>query len=149
VVEKGHGRRERRTLVATTWLAEYLDPDWPCCRQVFRLERERRTGEEIETQVVFGIASLGRERAGATELLKLTRQHWGIENGLHCRRDVSLREDASRVRRGAAPQVIAILRNLVIYLFPRSGRPSLAAAIRHYMCHPGGAIQLLSTPCRE
>ena len=67
--------------------------------------------------MVFGIASLGRERAGATELLKLTRQHWGIENGLHCRRDVSLREDASRVRRGAAPQVMAILRNLVIYLY--------------------------------
>jgi hypothetical protein len=130
-------------------LAEYLDPDWPCCHQVFRLERERRIGEKLETEVVFGITSLGRERAGAAELLELTREHWGIENGLHGRRDVSLREDASRVRRGAAPQVMAILRNLVIYLFPRSGRPSLSAAIRHFLCHPENAIRLLSTPNRE
>ncbi len=130
----------------TTWLAEYLDPDWPCCRQVFRLERQRRTGEKSETEVVFGITSLPRERAGAAKLLALTRDHWGIENGLHGRRDVSLRQDASRVRRGAAPQVMAILRNLVIYLFPQSGRPSLAAAIRHFICHPHDAIQLLSTP---
>lgn len=130
-------------------MADYLGRDWDCCRQVFRLERERRTGQGSETEVVFGIASLGRERAGAAELLELTRKHWGVENGLHGRRDVSLREDASRVRRGAAPQVMAILRNLVIFLFPRSGRPSLAAAIRHYMCHPESAIRLLSTPGRE
>jgi hypothetical protein len=148
-VDKGHGRREKRTLEVTTWLAEYLDPDWPSCRQVFRLKRERRMGEKLETEVVFGIASLGRERAGAAELLELTRGHWGIENGLHGRRDVTLREDACRVRKAAAPQVLAVLRNLVIYLFPHSGRSGLAAATRHYMCHPEKAIELLSTPIRE
>jgi predicted transposase YbfD/YdcC len=130
-------------------LAEYLGSDWPCCRQVFRLERERRTGEKMETEAVFGITSIPRERAGAAELLALTREHWGIENGLHGRRDVTLREDASRVRRGAAPQVMAILRNLVIYLFPRSGRTSLAAAIRHYMCHPESAIREVTSKGRE
>ena len=55
---------------------------------------------EVPTGVVYGIASLTRERTGAAELHKLTREHWGIGNGLHGRRDVSLREDASRVRRG-------------------------------------------------
>ncbi len=72
-----------------------------------------------------------------------------IEDGLHGRRDGTLREDASRVRTGAAPQVTAVLRNLVIFLSPYSGRRSLAAATRHHMCHPEKSIELLSTPIRE
>jgi predicted transposase YbfD/YdcC len=78
-------------------------------------------------------------------LLRLIRAHWGIENGLHGRRDVTLREDASRVRRGAASQVMAVLRNLVITLRRQSGQPTLAAAVRHHMCHPEKAVKLLST----
>lgn len=129
----------------TTWLAEYLAPDWPGCAQVFRLERERRSGGEVEREVTFGITSLPRERAGAAELSRLIRAHWGIENGLHGRRDGTLREDASRVRRGTASQVMAALRNLVIYLRPRSGRPTLAAATRYHMCHPEKSLELLSS----
>ena len=134
-----------RSLEATTWLAGYLAPDWPGCAQVFRLERERRSGGEVERETVFGITSLPRERAGAAELSRLIRAHWAIENGLHGRRDGTLREDAGRIRRGAASQVMAALRNLIIYLRPRSGRPSLAAATRYHMCHPERSLELLST----
>lgn len=134
-----------RTLEVTTWLADYLASNWPGCAQVYRLERERRRGRKIERETVFGITSLPRERAGAAELSKLIRAHWGIENGLHNRRDVTLREDASRIRRGGASQVMAALRNLIIYLRPRSGRPTLAAAIRYHMCHPQKSLELLST----
>jgi hypothetical protein len=133
----------------TTWLADYLAPDWPGCAQVYRLERERRSGDKVESEVIFGITSLPRERAGAVELLRLIRAHWGIENGLHGRRDGTLREDASRVRRGAAAQVMAALRNLVIYLRPLSGKPSLAAATRYHMCHPEKSLELLSTRIRK
>lgn len=112
---------------------------------MYRLERERRCGQKIERETVFGITSLPRERAGAAELSKRIRAHWGIENGLHSRRDVALREDASRIRRGAASQVMAALRNLIIYLRPRSGRPTLAAATRYHMCHPQKSLELLST----
>ena len=133
----------------TTWLDEYLGDDWPGCRQVFRLERERRIGEEVEHEVVLGIASLPRERAGAAALLEYVRAHWGIENGLHGRRDGTLKEDASRVRKGAAAQVMAVLRNLVIYLGSFAKKSSLAAANRHYVCHPEKAVELVSTPIRE
>jgi hypothetical protein len=129
----------------TTGLADYLGPDWPGCAQVFRLERERRTGGGTETEVVYGITSLPRERAGAAELLRLIRAHWGIENGLHGRRDGALREDASRVRTGGSSQVMACVRNLIIYLRPRTGKPTLAAATRYHMCHPECSLLLLST----
>jgi predicted transposase YbfD/YdcC len=148
-VDKGHGRIEKRTLELTTWLEDYLGDDWPGCRQVFRLQRERRTGEKVEVEVVFGITSLSRERAGAAKLLDAVRAHWGIENGLHGRRDGTLKEDASRVRKGSGPQVMAVLRNLVIYLCSFSGKASLAAATRHYMCHPEKSVELVSTPIRE
>ena len=147
-VDKGHGRIEKRTLELTTWLEDYLGDDWPGCRQVFRLQRERRTGEKVEVEVVFGITSLSRERATA-KVLDAVRAHWGIENGLHGRRDGTLKEDASRVRKGSGPQVMAVLRNLIIYLCSFSGKASLAAATRHYMCHPEKSVELVSTPIRE
>jgi hypothetical protein len=100
----------------------------------------------VETEVVLGITSRSRERAGAKELLGLTRGHWGIENGLHGVRDGTLREDASRVRKGTATQTMAILRNIVIFLFKRLGHTNAAAATRHYVCHPEKSLEVLSTP---
>ncbi len=103
-------------------------------------------GAKVETEVICGITSLPRERAGAAELLKLTRGHWGIENGLHGVRDGTLREDASRIRRGSAAQVMAIVRNIAIFLFHREGYTNAAAATRHYVCQPQETLELLSTP---
>jgi hypothetical protein len=148
-VDKGHGRIEKRSIEVTSSLAEYLGSDWPGCAQVYRLTRVRKTGEKVETEVVLGITSLPQERAGAKELLGLTRGHWGIENGLHGVRDGTLREDASRIRRGSATQVMAIVRNIVIFIFNRQGYTSAAAATRHYVCHPHETLEILSTPIRE
>ena len=65
------------------------------------MTRERTEKGETTVEVVYGITSLGRERADAKRLLELTRGHWGIENGLHYVRDVTMGEDASRVRKGS------------------------------------------------
>jgi hypothetical protein len=99
--------------------------------------------------VIFGITSWSRERAGAARLLESVRGHWGIENGLLGRRDGTLKEDAGRVRKGAAAQVMAVLRNVVIYLCSFVDQPSLAAATRHFVCHPEESVELVSTPIRE
>jgi predicted transposase YbfD/YdcC len=106
----------------------------------------RKTGTHEETEVVHGIASLPRERAGAKALLEVTRGHWGIENGLHGVRDGTLREDASRIRKGSATQVMAIVRNIVIFLFNREGHTNAAAATRHYVCQPQESLEIVSTP---
>ena len=92
-----------------------------------------------------GITSLSREEAGPARLFKINRDHWGIETGLHSRRDVTFREDACRIRKGSAGQLMAILRNLVISLLTRAGQPSLPAAIRHFVCHPMKALEILSS----
>jgi predicted transposase YbfD/YdcC len=113
---------------------------------VFRLTRVRKSGTKVETEVVHGITSLPRERAGANELLRATRGHWGIENGLHGVRDGTFREDASRIRKGSATQVMAVVRNLAIFLINRAGYSNAAAATRHYVCQPHESLELLSTP---
>ena len=126
--DKGHGRKEKRTIEVTSTLGEYLRPDWEGCAQVFRLTRERKIGEKVETQVIHGITSLDRERVSPKGLLGFTRAHWGIENGLHGVRDGTLREDAGRLRKGSAAEVMATLRNIVIFLSNRLGHKSAASA---------------------
>jgi hypothetical protein len=143
-VDKGHGRRERRTLTGTTALNGCLD--WPGVGQVFRLVRERTAGGRTTVEVVYGVTSLTRGQADAGRLLALVRGHWGVENGLFGVRDGALGEDACRVRTGAAPQVLAGLRNVVVHLWAGAGGASKAAAARRFAAHPQEAAALLFTP---
>jgi hypothetical protein len=87
--------------------------------------------------------SLPPERAGPADLLRLSRVHWAIENELHYVRDVTLGEDASRIRSGAAPQAMAAMRNLVVAMLHRHGLSNRAAGLRHFAWHPDQAAQAL------
>ena len=46
------------------------------------------------------------------QLLRLIRSYWGIENGLHCRRDVMLREDPTRMNKQNTARLMTGLNNL-------------------------------------
>lgn len=142
---KGHGRVERRTITTTTWVNDYL-AGWPGVAQAFRVERERTVRGVTTTEVVYGITSLPRGRAGAAVLLGYTRSHWGIENGLHHTRDETFREDRCRVRRGHAPRVLASLRNVAVHLLRGADHPSVASATRAVNARPELAITMLNHP---
>ena len=143
-VDKGHGRREERTLRTTSILT--LHEKWPGLKQGFELTRQRTIKGETTVEVVYGITSLTEEEANAKRLLGLTRDHWGIENKLHYVRDVTLGEDGCRVRKGSAPQVLAAVRNAVIHLLAGVEASSRAAAIRRLNNHPEEALALLDLP---
>lgn len=138
---KGHGRIERRTLTSTTALNDYVD--WPDVAQCFKLVRERTIHGKTTTETVLGITSMPRGKADAPQLLKLTRQHWMIENGVFYVRDVSLGEDGCRVRTGGAPMILSTMRNVVINLLNRIGAANKAAALRRYAAHPHEALMLV------
>jgi predicted transposase YbfD/YdcC len=129
-VDKGHGRLEQRTLTVSRMLKGYID--WPYLDQVFRLERQVTKDGTTTTEVRFGITSVPPEVATARRLLAIARTEWGIENGLHHRRDVTLKEDACQVRRGQAPQVLAALNNAVIGIVRSAGVDNLAHAQRAF-----------------
>jgi len=120
--------------------------DWPQVGQVFRLVRERRVKGETTVEVAYGITSLTRDQADAARLLALTRAHWGIENGLHYTRDETLGEDRCRVRTGAAPRVLASLRNVAVHVLRGMDTPSMAAATREFAADPGRALAFLTDP---
>jgi predicted transposase YbfD/YdcC len=148
-VDKGHGRLERRTLRTTTILT--LGDKWPELAQGFEITRERTEKGQKTVEVVYGITSLKPEKADASRLLSLSRAHWGIENGSHYVRDVTLGEDACRVRKGAATQVLAALRNAVVYLVSGVAQAcesviSRAGVIRRLSTQPDEALQLLDLP---
>lgn len=140
--DKGHGRLERRTLTATGALNTYLG--WPGVQQAFRLVRERTFQGQTTVEIAYGITSLSRAQAPATQLLKLTRQHWGIESLFHVR-DVTFGEDACRVRTGCAPLVLSGLRNLCIHLLASAGCKNRAATQRRHAAHPAEALALLKS----
>ena len=86
-----------------------------------RLTRQRVIRGESTTETVYAITSLTAERAGAADLLTLSRQHWGIENRLHYVRDVTYREHQTRTNAGHAPQTLAALRNTALTILRRLG----------------------------
>lgn len=139
---KGHGRREKRTLRVTPILQKYLD--WPGAVQVFQVHRVRHVADKVEEETVYGISSLPAQKANAERLLALVRGHWGIENRLHWVRDVTLGEDACRVRSGDAAQFLAGLRNAVVHLLEKVAAASKAAATRRFTIRPEEAIPLVT-----
>jgi predicted transposase YbfD/YdcC len=142
-VYKGHGRIEKRTIMVSTELNDYLD--WPYVAQVFRLEREVWHAKYLgrTRQVVYGLTSLTAHKASPRRLLALTRQFWGIESGLHYRRDVTLREDATRLTVGNSGHNMAILNNLTIGLCLHKGFNNLAKARRLFDAKPERAVELI------
>jgi predicted transposase YbfD/YdcC len=136
-----HGDRvETRRVWASTALQDYLD--WPGGQQVLCVERTCTRRGQTTRQVRYAITSLA-PTVGAAALLAHVRGHWAIENRLHWVRDVTLGEDASQVRSGSAPQVMAALRNTVLGVLRGAGWTNIAAALRHYAWQPLAALHLL------
>ena len=115
--EKGHGRVETRryTVITDRSYLQEIDPAgrWWHLGSVIRVEREREIDGAVSHELHYYISSL---IAPARALAPVIRHYWGIENKLHWRLDVVLREDYSRVRTGHAPENCAVLRCLALNL---------------------------------
>lgn len=128
--DKEHGRLEIRTLTLIADDEQFLD--WPGVKQVFQIRRRTRhlrTGKEL-VETAYGITSCDADNVSAEQLLYWSRTYWGIENGLHYRRDVTLREDATRISHPALAKVIATINNLVVAIALKLGYTNLASARR-------------------
>jgi len=99
---RGHGRVETRALQV---MPAPPDLPFPHVQQVFLVEREVTdlARNALSNVAIFGITSLGSDRAGPATLAALTRGHWGIES-LHWIRDTLYREDDSRAHTRSGPE---------------------------------------------
>jgi len=138
---KGHGRRETRSHLLID-APESIKALFPHAAQVARVIRTRTvtrwTGNgkkwvrvtKTSTETVYLVTSLTAREAGPQHVAAYIRGHWSVENKIHWVRDVTFREDSSRVRAGSRPRVLATLRNLGMGLIRQAGHDDIAAAIR-------------------
>jgi len=137
----GHGRRERRSHLVMD-APEEIKALFPHVRQVAKVTRTRTVtawrgdGKKrtrvtrTSTETVYLVTSLSSREAAPEHIAAYARSHWSIENQVHWVRDVTLREDASKVRAASRPRNLATLRNLQTGLIRQHGRTGIAAAIR-------------------
>lgn len=142
--DKHHGRIEERKITVSHMLNDYLD--WPALQQVFKMERHftyTSTGK-VHQETQYGITSLKADVANPEKMLALVRSEWGIENGLHYRRDVTFGEDKTRMIHKTIARSMALINNLVIALLNTQGFTNHAQARRTFEANPFSAITLLS-----
>ena len=142
-VEKQAGRVEERQITVSSLLNDYLD--WPYLGQVFKLERRFTTlaTGKVETEAQYGLTSLTAQQANPKRLLSIVRTLWGIENGLHYRRDVTFQEDQTRMTDKRMGRAMAIINNLVIGLIHSQGFDNHAHARREFNASPAKALALI------
>lgn len=125
---KRSGRLEHRRLQASTRLADHSD--WPDLAQVCRIVRTTKRAGQETVEIDYAVTSVPRDQAGAAQLLAWWRGHWRIENRSHYVRDVTLGEDACRIRKGDAPQNLAALRNAIVSMLRLDGHTNIAQGLR-------------------
>lgn len=131
-ITKKRGRVEIRTLTTLPDSEQYVQ--WPGLQQLFRLERQVYTPQKKRStfEQFYGITSLPFAPGSAAQLLDYTRSHWKIENQLHYRRDVTLQEDATRMKSTSQARVLATLNNFLIALTHHLGFQNLPSARRFF-----------------
>jgi predicted transposase YbfD/YdcC len=155
--ETGHGRHDIRTIRLTSDVPDQIKARLPGAEQLMLIERYRHAlprggapaactggdpgdhdplacaaacGGKLSCETVLAVTALTPAQAGPAFLLARNRDHWAIENGLHYRRDVSLGEDASRLRAGQSARLFAAIGNTVTSVLNRAGLANHAAARR-------------------
>ncbi len=104
--DKAHGLLEHRRITCSPELNEWFARRWAGVAQVFCLQRPTtllKSGKQ--RQHVYELSNLSLTQAPPRHMLELNRAHWGVENRLHWRRDVTLGEDSCQTRTGAAPGI--------------------------------------------
>ncbi|MEV5552005.1 hypothetical protein AB0L35_38740 [Streptomyces sp. NPDC052309] len=105
--------------------------------------RKDLTSNRTTIERLYFVTSLPPGSASGTQIAAWIRGHWKIENQLHHVRDTTFAEDASTIRTGGLPRVMAGLRNLAISVCRQDNRANIAAATRHHARHPSRPLAAL------
>jgi predicted transposase YbfD/YdcC len=106
--EVSHGRKEARTAIVAPVSDMAEKHDFPGLKAVARITSKRGCDKTVQRYFLL------TKHYKPAELLRIVRQHWGIENVLHWTLDVVLDEDQTRSRKDHAPANLAVLRRLAL-----------------------------------
>jgi predicted transposase YbfD/YdcC len=140
---RGHGRDETRTLQ----VLPAPDGLFPYAAQAFLIERTVRDphdGQLRSAVAALGITSRSLQRGGTPAVIAAAaRGHWDIEV-LHYVRDVTMHEDAQRLRAGTSAQVVAAVRNTAVAALRLAGFTGVAAGRRWAARNPARPLAALN-----
>lgn len=122
------GRKEKRISEVYKNL-DNISSVWTGLRSIIKVERFVERDNKNTNEIAYYISSLS-PKTSAKEFNLAIRNHWLIENSLHYVKDKTFREDASKIRKGSAPQNLSIIRNIAINIFRNHGYTNMAQAIR-------------------
>lgn len=126
-LEKNKGRIEER--IAMIYAPCGIDKkEWIGLKQIVHITRlvKHNDGHKTREEAFF----IDSSAKSAAQLNKGIRGHWLIENTLHWTKDVTFKEDASKINKGQAPQNISLIKNWIMAIFRKNGFKSMAQAIR-------------------
>ncbi|NJL53576.1 MAG: ISAs1 family transposase [Hydrococcus sp. SU_1_0] len=109
MLNKGHGRIEKRTFSTCTFNAHQAG--WDSISTIIRVKSQRITRDKQEIETRYYISDL---KESAADFAHRIRGYWGVENKVHYCKDVTLGEDKSRIRTEPLPQIWSIARNLTL-----------------------------------
>lgn len=117
-IEQSHGRHETR-IVQTYNNIRNIDPNWIGVKTLIKVYRKTIKGKKETEDTSFYISSLS-PKTPAKKFAEGIRFHWSIES-FHWIKDVTFREDASKVKKGNAPENYSLLRNFIINVLRKNG----------------------------
>lgn len=139
-MERNKGREELRTVLVSDCL-DGISEEWIGLKQVVKVSRIIKEKKRKHTETAYFISSL---KGQATFYNEGIRAHWSIENGLHWVKDVTFKEDASKIRTGNAPENTSTIRNIAINIFRTNGYNNMEQAKR-LVCNDIKLIKKLVT----
>ena len=146
-LERGHGRYEIRDITLVAVDTE-VSP-FPHIAQIIkctRIYRSTKEGAEPEMAVrLFGTSHAYGSKS-ATQISKLIREHWSVENLNHWKRDASYwREDRAPKRDPKGAKNLALIRNALLAVIPFEEFDSLNDAFDYYRDHRDKSVKIITT----
>lgn len=120
-ITKDHGRLETRrcwqvdlSSLEGRW-SDVIEK-WKGLTSLICIESVRQIGNKTSVEMRYFLGSICGD---ARKALESVRSHWGIENSVHWVLDVTMNEDANRIRKDHAPANLATIRHLALNLCRR------------------------------
>ncbi len=116
-VERSHGRHERREYYVKAIDAhDGLFQRWPDVKSMGMAYRAREENGDLHQETMFFITNHAPQ---VRTLSRHLRDPWTIENSQHWVLDVTFAEDASRIRKGSAPEIAGAFRRMALTILQR------------------------------
>ena len=114
--DKDHGREEVRRLkrIALTRSTAKNFEKYSNCSYLFCVESERTEKGVTSFEKRYFISSKGLQGVPGKNILRIIREHWLQENGLHWVKDKILGEDSSAKMSNRSSRVLGFLKNIVV-----------------------------------